>query len=66
MWCGKPAEREARTVTLAEPTSVLKLVPVEKRLGGLQLIEEAVAQPYPKGADSPEDSPSSWPPPGVW
>jgi len=45
-----------------EVTSVLKVVPRDKGLGGFQFLEEEVALPYPKGADSPEDSPSSWPP----
>ncbi len=45
-----------------EVTSVLKVVPRDRGLGGFQFIEEEVAQPYPKGADSPEDSPASWPP----
>ena len=45
-----------------EVASVLKVIPKDKGLGGLQFVEEAVAQPYRKGADGPEDSPSSWPP----
>lgn len=43
-------------------TSVLKVVPVRKGLGGLRLVEEKVAHPYRKGADSPESSPAAWPP----
>lgn len=45
-----------------EVASVLRPVPSAQGLAGLQFVEEAVAQPYPKGSDSPEDSPSSWPP----
>jgi len=45
-----------------EVISVLKVVPRGGGLGGLQFLEEKVAQPYPKGADSPEGSPLSWPP----
>ena len=45
-----------------EVTSVLKVSPRDKGLGGFHFLEEKVAQPYPKGDDSPEDSPSSWPP----
>jgi len=47
-----------------EVTSVLKVVPTDRGLAGLQFVEEAVAQPYRKGADSPEDSPALWPPRG--
>jgi GNAT superfamily N-acetyltransferase len=45
-----------------EVTSVLKVIPRDGGLGGLQFVEEKVARPYPKAADSPEDSPLSWPP----
>lgn len=45
-----------------EVASVLKVVPQKKGLGGLEFVEEAVGQPYRKGADSPDDSPLSWPP----
>ncbi len=45
-----------------EVTSVLKVIPADRGLSGLQFVEEPVAQPYDKGADSPEDSPSTWPP----
>jgi len=45
-----------------EVTSVLKVVPNDNGLGGLQFVEEAVTRPYRKGVDSPEDSPSTWPP----
>ena len=43
-------------------TSVLKVVPMNGGLGGLQFLEEAVARPYSKGGDCPDDSPLSWPP----
>jgi len=46
-----------------EVASVLKVVPRDRGLGGFQFLEEDVAPPYSKGADSPEDSPTSWPPP---
>jgi len=45
-------------------TSVLSVVPKDKGLAGLELIEEAAARPYRKGSDSPGDSPLSWPPAG--
>ena len=45
-----------------EVKSVLKVVPKDRGLGGFEFLEEDVAQPYPKGADCPEDSPVSWPP----
>ena len=46
-----------------EVASVLKVVPRDRGLGGFEFVEEEVAPPYSKGADSPEDSPASWPPP---
>ena len=45
-----------------EVASVLKVVPKDKGLGGLQFLREEVAQPYLKRDDAPEDSPLSWPP----
>jgi GNAT superfamily N-acetyltransferase len=43
-------------------TSVLKVIPRDKGMGGFQFLEEEVESPYWKGADSPDDSPASWPP----
>ena len=45
-----------------EVASVLRIVPREGGLGGLQFLEEDIIPPYAKGSDSAEDSPSSWPP----
>ena len=45
-----------------EVASVLNVVPKDGGLAGLEFVEEAVARPYRKEADSPEDSPLSWPP----
>lgn len=45
-----------------EVTSVLKVVPKDRGLGGFEFLEEEVAEPYRKGVDDPEESPSSWPP----
>ena len=42
-----------------EVTFLLSVVPVDGGLGGLELVEEAPARSYRKGADSAEDSPSS-------
>ena len=46
-----------------EVRSILRVVPVERGLGGLRLVEEPIARPYTKNADDPGDSPASWPPP---
>ena len=54
--------RYAGIVPSYEVASVLKVVPRDGGLGGLEFLEEEVALSYPKGADSPEDSPASWPP----
>ena len=43
-------------------TSVLKVVPIDNGLSGFQFLEEEITPPYSKGADSPDDSPTSWPP----
>lgn len=45
-----------------EVASVLEIVPRDGGLGGLQFLEEDITPSYRKGADSAEDSPSSWPP----
>ena len=45
-----------------EVTSILKVVAEDGGLAGLRFVEEPVAQPYWKGAYSPEESPSKWPP----
>ena len=36
-----------------EVRSILRVVPVERGLSGLRLVEEPVAQPYTKTADDP-------------
>jgi streptothricin acetyltransferase len=43
-------------------TSVLKVVPKDRGLGGFQFLEERVSPPYWKGDDSSDDLPTSWPP----
>ena len=45
-----------------EVTSVLSVVPKDRGLGGLMLVEEPIAEPYTKGVDEPQDSPALWPP----
>ena len=45
-----------------EVTSVLRVVPKDGGLAGLEFVEEAVETPYRKGGDTPDDSPSFWPP----
>lgn len=63
--CEIGADRYAEYATIDpsyEVASVLKVVPRDGGLGGLEMVEESVECPYRKGADSAEDSPSSWPP----
>jgi len=43
--------------------SILKVVPIDGGLRGVRFVEESVAAPYRKGADSLDDAPTTWPPP---
>lgn len=45
-----------------EVTSVLRVIPKANGLGGIEFLEEEIAQAYTKGADTPDYSPLFWPP----
>ena len=42
--------------------SSLDVVPMDRGIAGFRFVEQEVDPAYTKGADSPDDSPTSWPP----